>query len=188
MQIAASVAILVPKGDPIVTLYAGQGIPILEGSEPDVLSRYATAAKQFNVDYVARITADCLYLPPHHITKHARLAIMEDRDYTTNVHYRTHKEGWDCEVLSKRLVEWLDKNAKSPHDREHVTTLIGAGKPFPFKHKDGKPSICHILNFYDESDIKTSIDTPEEFQEAERRFQRYQKAKIEANKNGMSKT
>lgn len=184
LNAAINLCLLVPKGDSIVTMFGTQ-LPTLEGSEEDVLSRYAEAMKHFQADYVCRITADCLFIPPHHITKHVKAAVLKERDYTTNVHNRTFKEGWDCEVLSSRLLEWLDKNATEAHDREHVTTLIGRDKPFPFKYVDGKPSICHIINnFYDESDIKTSIDTKEEYEDAERIFQRYQKLKNEAKRNG----
>jgi hypothetical protein len=65
-----------------------------------------------------------------------------------------------------------------------VTTLIGKGKPFPFIFDDGKPSVCHVINFCDESEAKTSIDTLEEFEHAEKLFQRYQVARLEAKKNG----
>lgn len=183
LDTAVNIALLVPRGDRIAELYGSQ-MPVIEGDEQDVLSRYVTARKLMQADLVVRITADCLFIPPHHITKHIRAAILKDRDYTTNVHYRTHKEGWDCEVLSSRLLTWLDENAQTPYDREHVTTLIGAGKPFPFCFADDRPSICHVLNFYDESDAKTSIDTREEYEHAERLFQRYQRMKMEAKRNG----
>jgi len=183
LDAAINVCLLVPKGDSIATLYSSQ-IPIIEGDENDVLSRYVLAARHFKADYVTRITADCLFIPPHHITKHVKAAVIKERDYTTNVHFRTHKEGWDCEVISKRLLDWLNENATTNHDREHVTTLIGKDRPFPFRYVDGKPSICHILNLYDESEIKTSIDTKEEYEYAEKLFQRYQRQKNEAKRAG----
>lgn len=176
------VCILTPKNDPIASLYKTQ-VPIVEGDENDVLSRYVSAANQFSADHIVRITADCIWIPPHHITKHVKAALLKDRDYTTNIMYRTYKEGWDCEVLSRRLLDWLNENAKSSEDRQHVTTLLSK-EAFPFRYIDGKPSICHIINFYDESHIKTSIDTKEEYEDAEKAFQRYQKARVGAKRNG----
>ncbi len=181
-----SVAVLVPEGDPIVSLY--KSAPVLEGDEFDVLSRYVAAAKQFDAQLIVRLTADCIWIPPHHIKKHVNAALKQESDYTTNVHYRTHKEGWDCEVLSRRLLDYLDEKAESAHDREHVTTLVGAGKFFPFKMPDGRQSISHILNFYDESHIKTSIDTQEEYDEAEKIYNRYLKKRTEAKRNGFAMT
>jgi spore coat polysaccharide biosynthesis protein SpsF len=183
LNCSVNVALLVPTGDPIAGNYRGR-IPVIEGDEHDVLSRYVLAQKEYGADLITRITADCLFIPPHHITKHVKAAIIKGRDYTTNVHHRTHKEGWDCEVLSSRLLEWLNTNATTAYDREHVTTLIAKGRPFPFAFDDGKPSVCHVINFCDESESKTSIDTAEEFEHAEKLFQRYQVARLEAKRNG----
>jgi spore coat polysaccharide biosynthesis protein SpsF len=183
LNCSVNVALLVPRADYIVSHYRSL-VPVIEGSEQDVLSRYATAQREMQAELIVRVTADCLFIPPHHIAKHVKAAIIKGRDYTTNVHYRTHKEGWDCEVISARLLEWLDQNATTEHDREHVTTLIGKNRPFPFTFEDGKPSICHVINFCDESEVKTSIDTKEEFEHAEKLFQRYQVARLEARRNG----
>jgi spore coat polysaccharide biosynthesis protein SpsF (cytidylyltransferase family) len=183
LGVVVNVVLLVPKGDSIATHYRSR-VPVYEGDEHDVLSRYVAVTREMKADIVVRITADCLFIPPHHIAKHVKAALIKGRDYTTNTHHRTHKEGWDCEVLSGRLVEWLNENATTSYDREHVTTLIGKGKPFPFIFDDGKPSVCHVINFCDESEAKTSIDTLEEFEHAEKLFQRYQVARLEAKKNG----
>lgn len=184
LDISVSVCLVVPQGDPIVTIYRNGQVPIVEGDENDVLSRYVKASELFEADYVVRITADCLFIPPHHIHKHVKAAVTREKDYTSNTHFRTHKEGWDCEVLSRRLLEWLDDNATTAEDREHVTSLIAHGKPFPFMGEDGKQSICHIMSFYDESDDKTSIDTQEEYERAVKRMQSFQVKTNEARKHG----
>lgn len=179
------VAVLIPKDDPIGTFY-GASVSILEGDENDVLSRYVNALELYQADYVVRITADCPHIPPHHITKHVRAAITKGRDLTTNVHYRSFKEGWDCEVLSARLMKWIGQNADSDYDREHVTSLVSVGKPFPFMHSpDGLPSICHIMQNVDESHIKTSIDTMEEFEAAEAMYQAFREKKLAATNSGI---
>lgn len=187
LECVANVALLVPRGDVIAGAYRAQ-VPVIEGDEHDVLSRFVLAQKECHADYIVRVTADCLFIPPHHIAKHVKSALILGRDYTTNTHYRTYPEGWDCEVLSARLLDWLGNNASSAYDREHVTTLIAKGKPFPFTFDDGKPSMCHVINFFDQSDMKTSVDTLEEFEAAEKRIQRYQVARIEAKRNGTFRT
>ena len=177
-------ALLVPKADAAVGSYQNK-ITTIEGDEHDVLSRYVTAAKQNEASYIVRITADCVRLPTHIIAKHIKTALIKERDYTTNTHYRTFREGWDIEVLSKRLLEWLDKNAKEKSDREHVTSLIHAGKTFPFTHLDGKPSICHVMLDYDDSFLKTSIDTKEEIDKARAESDGVRKKRDLAKKNGV---
>lgn len=175
-------ALLVPKGDPIVSIYRNQ-ILTLEGDHDDVLSRFANAGQHY--DYIVRLTADCLEMPAHIIAKHVRSALIKERDYTTNVYCRSFREGWDCEVLSNRLLRWLDDNAVTPFDREHVTTLISPDKPFPFQDSDGKKNICHIINSRDESHIKTSIDTREEYEAAQKAFEKFQDTKNKARRSGV---
>ena len=184
LEADVSVCLLVPKGDALVSIYQNQ-IEILEGDHDDVLSRFYQAVNVYNADYVVRITADCLKLPSYVIAKHIRSALIKSRDYTTNTHYRTFKEGWDCEVLSRRLVEWLENNASSIHDREHVTTLIAEDRGFPFSDSDGKKNICHIINNDDESHLKTSIDTREEYEAAQKAYQKFFDTKNKARRAGI---
>lgn len=177
--------ILTAKGDPIVDIYKNM-VQVIEGDHDDVLSRYVTAAELLGADYMVRITADCLWIPSHLIAKHIKSALIKEKAYTTNIHYRTHREGFDCEVISKALLAWLDKNAKTREDREHVTTLIAADKPFPFKDGDGKKSICHILSEIDESRLKTSIDTREEYDAAKAQYDRFKLLRDESRRNGIT--
>lgn len=176
--------LLVPKGDPAVAIYQNQ-IKILEGDRDDVLSRYVLAAKEYQADYVVRVTADCLFLPAHMIGKHIRFALTKNRDYTTNTMYRTHKEGWDVQILSRRVLGWLDQNAKTPYDREHVCSLLHSHPRFPFADPDGRPSVCHVINNFDESHIHTSIDTPEDVEKARALFEKFFQTRDKARRNGI---
>jgi Spore coat polysaccharide biosynthesis protein F, CMP-KDO synthetase homolog len=184
MELQVSLALLVPHNDSIAKLYTPL-VRVIEGDHDDVLGRYVEAQKVFQADYIVRVTADCLKLPSYIISKHARSAVLKERDYTTNTHYRTFKEGWDCEVISKRLLHWLDENAKSAHDREHVTTLIAADQPFPFVDMEGKKNICHIINSEDESLIKTSIDTEEEYRAAQKAHENFMRMRASAKRDGI---
>lgn len=159
------VCLLIPDGDGAKNIYQ---VDTITGNENDVLSRYVAAQKKYEADYVVRVTGDCVLLPAHLVAKHVKSALIREADYTSNVIHRTFKEGFDVEVISKRLLNYLDANAKTKEHREHVTTLIRSG-PFPFKKnfliwgvEQTLPSVCHILNDYDDSRIKTSIDTQEE--------------------------
>ena len=176
--------LLVPKGDPAVNVFQNQ-IPIYEGSSDDVLSRYVHAARELSSDYIVRITSDCYFLQPHLISKHIKSALIKERDYTTNCVIRTFKEGMDVQVFSGKLLNWINENATDHFDREHVGSILHTRKPFPFRDSDGKPSVCHVLNSYDESDEKTSIDTLEEFNQAKEIAERFKKAKDMARRTGI---
>ena len=183
LQFSVTTALLIPRGDAIKSIYGSQ-VEVIEGDEHDVLSRYVEAQRKTECDYLVRVTADCPRIPTYLIAKHIKSAIMRERDYTTNVHYRTFPEGFDCEVISRRLILWLDKNATTKEDREHVTSRIAQGSDFPFYDFDSKQSVCHILNDADESDQKTSIDTKEEYEELVAMFQRLRDKHNQAKKAG----
>lgn len=176
-------ALLMPKGDPVATVYRGH-LTIIEGDENDVLSRYVTLAKGLGAHGVVRITADCPLIPTHLIAKHVKSFLIKERDYTTNVLVRSYKEGFDTEVISARLLQWLDENAKGV-DREHVTSLVGPGKPFPFKDAYGKPSVCHILNQFNESEERTSIDTPEDLEKIRKMVSELEDRKMITSRQGI---
>ena len=174
--------LLVPKGDPLAAIYQKK-VPTYEGSKTDVLSRYVCAANAYSADYIVRITGDCQAIPTHIIAKHIKSALIKERDYTTNTMIRTFKEGYDLQVFSKRLLDWLSENATEDYDKEHVGTLLEKQK-FPFQDGEGKPSICHVLSQYYEPDIKTSIDTPEELELARKRERLLKEAKTKARRMG----
>lgn len=156
-EYAIEVALLIPTDDVIKKAFSS--CKIIEGPEYDVLTRYKIAQKELNADYICRITGDCPLIPPYIISKHITLAIAAGYDYVSNVdeQCRLSLDGLDCEVLSKEMLDWLDKNGKTPADREHVTLL--ARKQPPHWAKLG-----FTAGFFDQSGIKLSVDTPEDLQ------------------------
>jgi spore coat polysaccharide biosynthesis protein SpsF len=56
--VVSEVVVVTPVGDPIVNSFSSR-CRIIEGSEADVLSRYAGAVHVFDPDYIVRITGDC---------------------------------------------------------------------------------------------------------------------------------
>jgi spore coat polysaccharide biosynthesis protein SpsF len=152
------VALLVPYGDKIKEWFAGSHI--IEGPENDVLARFESAYKKLVPDYIVRLTADCPLIIPTIITKHIQVAVTHKRDYVTNTFndMRTYVDGYDVEVISSRLFQWLMERAKTPYDREHVTTVIRDSAP-PWAR------MASIMGFIDLSHIKLSVDTIDELNE-----------------------
>ena len=155
-DISVSIALLVPSGDSIVEEFAGR-VPIIEGSENDVLSRYNLALKKSYADYIVRITADCPMIPPFVITKHIINATKTELDYVSNVdpRIRTAPDGWDAEVISKRALTWAAENAKSEYDKEHVTAILRDNPPAWLR-------VGCVIGYSDHSNLKISIDTEED--------------------------
>jgi len=179
LNLATEVVVVAPVGDPIVNEFSSR-CTVIEGSELDVLSRYAGAVHTLNPDYIVRITGDCPLIPSYIISKMVTLATSNRYDYVSNVDdFRTTLDGADCEVLSRKMFEYVQDVASIPADREHVTTIIRRCPPDWAK-------IGAVVGFFDHSDLKLSVDTPDDLervraaydsvnkrvQEAERRYGR----------------
>lgn len=176
------VCLLIPHGDMIKDQY--NDIDIIEGDHDDVLSRYYNACVSYDADYIVRITGDCVHMASHVISRCIKTAFKKCHDYTANIDIgpikRTSMEGLDCEVISKRLMIWLFENAVETSDKEHVTTLVGKSitlPTFPFR-------VCAVLDPFDLSHIKTSIDTIDDYKNSLNNLHTVELAKREALKYG----
>jgi spore coat polysaccharide biosynthesis protein SpsF (cytidylyltransferase family) len=145
-RLLVDVALLVPQKDEILSNYSK--FNIFEGDEDDVLSRYVETAEFYNSDYIVRITGDCPFLTSFMITNHI---------------FKATGGGRDIEVLSRKALKWLEVNAVTKEEREHVTTKIRKERPRNLRRG-------HFLNRMDLSPIKTSIDTSEDLEIARRRM------------------
>ncbi len=180
-NIQASVAILVPFGDRIKDELSHR-YTIIEGDEEDVSSRYKKAMDFFECDYIVRITGDCVWLPARIISKCIRDSLRNSADYCTNIIVRTFPEGYDCEVISRRLFEWMLSQDLTDEEKEHCTLRIFndiINRTLPPEY-----SIHTVLNEYDMSDIKTSIDTKEEYHNAIDMLNLYSQKRLLASRYG----
>jgi spore coat polysaccharide biosynthesis protein SpsF (cytidylyltransferase family) len=170
------VALLTPYGDPLVEAFTGK-IKVVEGPEDEVLSRYKMAHEAFDCDYIVRVTGDCPFIPPHVISKHIVIAFKNHYDYVSNVdeRFRTTLDGVDCEVMSRKMLEWLYESATEPADREHVTTLARRQKP-------SWARAGFITSYFDLSGIKLSIDTQDDLARARKEFDRLSRKYHEAER------
>jgi spore coat polysaccharide biosynthesis protein SpsF len=129
-DIKTTVTLATPVGDPIALAWkdfcSDADVTILEGDEHDVLSRYLSALKIGRSDYIVRITSDCPLLSRYVISRHIRLAMNMRYDYLTNgiEPFRTAPDGFDCEVISRRLLEHLGRVVTESEDKEHVTSYV----------------------------------------------------------------
>jgi spore coat polysaccharide biosynthesis protein SpsF len=163
--IAVHVCLVVPTGDEIISHWKHK-IQIVEGPEDDVLSRYMNAFENFYPDWLVRVTSDCPLLPPFVISKHIKLAVVNNLDYVSNVdpRFRTALDGADCEVISAKLLKWMDGAADEKREREHVT--IAARERPPLWAKVGA-----VVGFFDESDVKLSVDSQEDLDMVRKQFE-----------------
>lgn len=176
-------AMLIPGGDKLGDKYGDKYrvFDFPDTPEWDVLSRYYHAKRSENADYVVRITGDCVFTAPYLVSRCVKAALFGGHDYVSNVLIRTFREGMDVEVISSRLMDWLNEHAKANDAREHVTSLLQMRGAVP-RHM----RFCHVLNDVDDSDRKTSIDTKEDFDRAAGEFDSLRSKSRQATANGDS--
>lgn len=174
-----SVALLIPEDDHhLEKLYKDRrDLSLFMGSEDDVLSRYAKYAEQTKADYMVRITSDCPFIAPRTISKHITFAAQYKWDYISNVDEmaRMAPDGDDCEVMSAKMLKWVDEIASDKADREHVTTYIRKMRPKWAR-------IAGVGYDRDYSQLKISVDTEEDL-EYVRSYQWASRRKIEILKD-----
>jgi spore coat polysaccharide biosynthesis protein SpsF (cytidylyltransferase family) len=146
--------VIIPTGDNKLSdaLYQ-RDIPFFQGHPTNVLERYYEAAFNYKVDWVIRITADCPFIPREIIKYIADLGQKEEIDFCSNVFPpRTYPNGWDCEFMSFKFLEYLYNRVK---EDEHVTSDVYKN----LSHYYGKFRIKKVTLPYDLSDIRLTIDT-----------------------------
>ena len=113
------------------------------GSETDVLRRVREAAEFANADRVVRITGDCPLHRPEIIDRTID-ALTDDYDMASNIIRRTYPKGLDTEVMHMDTLARIDRLARTPEAREHVTlfayrgrrdlfTIVSVEQPQPWK-------------------------------------------------------
>lgn len=158
--IKCEIAILHPEDDlQVKTIFRSSGATLIGGDEQDVLSRFVKAQKETQADYIVRLTSDCPLLLDFIISKHILVAVFNELDYVSNVDesVRLVFDGMDCEIMSKKALEWLEKNALSKESKEHVTVALRKERPQSLKYG-------FVSSKLDSSALKLSLDTPDDLE------------------------
>lgn len=143
--------------DPIAALALSRGTGVFRGSESDVLSRFAGAAREARLDTVVRATSDCPLIDPAVIEEGIRRYIELDDPsaHVSNVLERTYPRGFDFEVFSASALLEADARSSDPVDREHVT-------PYLYRNRSGHAALHAVTRSPDASRYRLTVDTPED--------------------------
>ncbi|PQZ56350.1 acylneuraminate cytidylyltransferase [Microbacterium sp. MYb54] len=143
--------------DPIAALALTRGTGVFRGSESDVLSRFAGAAREARLDTVVRVTSDCPLIDPAVIEEGIRRYIELDDPsaHVSNVLERTYPRGFDFEVFSAAALREADERSSDPVDREHVT-------PYLYRNRSGHAALHAVTRSPDASRYRLTVDTPED--------------------------
>ena len=149
--------------DPIAALCEQLGVHCHRGSELDVLSRYADAARLNDAGVVVRITSDCPLIDPVLVDQLIAAYLDGDCDYVSNMLPPTWPYGMAVEVFSATVLREAHAEATLASEREHVT-------PFIY----WRPERYHLRNIASPTDLSTqrwTVDTAEDYELVRRLFE-----------------
>lgn len=140
--------------DAVADLAESLGVPVVRGSEDDVLSRFVAALDAHPADAVVRLTADCPLLDPTLIDAVAGAwAAAPTHDYVSTVLVRCLPRGLDVELVTARALRAVDRTAVG-HERVHVTSGVYAD-----------PTAYRLLGLCvtpPANDLRVTLDTPQD--------------------------
>lgn len=166
--------------NPIEALCTAKGYPCYRGSASDVLDRYYQAARLFRADVIVRITADCPVIDPGVIDQTIEAFFDNPHpgvisspttpagrytwDFAANrlppPWKRTFPIGLDTEVCTFHALERAWKEARDPHQREHVM-------PYLYEQA-GRFRVLQIDHDPDYGALRWTVDTAEDLELARR--------------------
>jgi len=144
--------------DPVAAEALRAGAAVTRGSEQDVLARYRQAAVEHGAELIVRVTSDCPLLDPALLDEmlaevQAAAAAGRPYDYYSNtLGRRTFPTGLDLEIFTRQALERAFREARRPHEREHVT---------PYFYQN--PGLFHLGGMTapeDNSRHRWTLDTP----------------------------
>ena len=140
-----------PADNAIYTFCQNNQIDCFRGSENDVLERFYTAAKKYNLDIVVRLTGDNPFIMPPVINDAISKHSAEGVDYTITEGLPL---GTNIEVISFQALERAAREATDALDREHVTPYIRRERGF----KRQSINYTSVLNT-----LRLTVDYPSDY-------------------------
>jgi len=177
-----------PFDDPVADCCSQRGYPVYRGSLQDVLDRYYQAARASQADVVVRLTADCPLIDPQLIdhtvgaffgqlepgsqifgSSTRPLSDLAPFDFAANrlppPWGRSYPIGLDVEVCSFQALERAWREAKQPHQREHVM-------PYLYEQA-GRFRIVLIHHSPDYGTLRWTVDTPQDLELVRQVYSRF---------------
>jgi len=151
--------IVVTPDEPCMVIARKEGVKCsrLIQDKRDVLAEFHHAAKNFNVDTIVRVTADCPCISWQLIDRIVSIHLEGGVDLTYNRNDNLCRcvevDGLDTEVFSFEALDKTHSLATEDSDREHVTRWM---------YENLKTEMVEC-GWYHEKDIKLSVDTQDDF-------------------------
>jgi spore coat polysaccharide biosynthesis protein SpsF len=144
--------------DVIADCARAAGVSLYRGSADDVLARTLKAARSVGAATIVTVTADCPLTDPLIVEQVIGEYRRHRPDYASNrLDGYKYPKGMDVEVFLTVLLEEIEKEAREPRDREHVT-LFFYEHPERFRLLGIEPSERHRR-----PELRLTLDTPDDY-------------------------
>lgn len=142
--------------DPLIAYCEKRDLPYFRGSQEDVLDRFVQAARQFDSQWIVRITADCPLIDPDLIDEMIdQFSAKQPLDYINTDQEHSLPRGLDVEIFSRAAGEKAHQRCQDPAEREHVTLFFKRNPDlfslFTYHHN------CNFAHY------RVTVDTREDF-------------------------
>ena len=147
-----------PADDAVSELAASLGVLVFRGSENDVLLRYVEACRQYGVEVLVRITADCPLVDPKIIDQVIEQYERAPADYVFVQDYPNGLGAAELMTLPALERTLAETTPAQTHYREHVMTYI-------IEHpKEFSLSLLDAPDALRKPTIHLSVDCPEDLE------------------------
>jgi len=166
-----------PHDESILKFALNNQIGSYAGSENNVLERFYFCAKQYKLDVIIRITADCPLIDPNMLKYAGDLYLFRKNKnlFLSNTLERTYPRGLDFEIFSFPLLESAYFNSNEDGEKEHVT-------PYIWRNRGGNVEIEQIkLSNYNYSNFRITVDTIEDYTLINNLINKYNADKLNAD-------
>ena len=113
------------KDEKIIELCDSINVPFYRGSIENVLKRYIECAREFNIDVIVRVCADCPFIDPNGINE---LIIAYNKNFHADLVHNKHRNGYPlgtgAELVTLASLEKSERYANKGYQKEHVLPYI----------------------------------------------------------------
>lgn len=145
-----------PQDDLVEEWCKKNGISNFRGSEEDVLARYIGAAKEYEPDYVIRVTADCPFVD-YELGSQLVESLQRSPSDFVKIAGKLPR-GLAVELFSYKSLQYLHENGHENRHREHVTYYAYEHEgEFSWTTVEAPAEIC-------EPGLRITLDTDEDYE------------------------
>lgn len=142
-----------PRDDELARYLESKKIPYFRGPEEDIVGRLYGTAEKFKAETLVRVWGDCPLIDVSVIDKMLDEYFKKKADYATNSSPSSYPFGMNAEVYGFKALEEIFYGTKDPFYREF---------PIEYVKKSKKLKMINVLYEKDISDIKLTVDYPQD--------------------------